>query len=326
MHVLVVGGAGYIGSITAEQLLAAGERVTIFDNLSTGHREAVPEGATLVVGDLADAAALDRLFGQGGFDAVLHFAAKSIVPHSMEDPGSYFFNNVSCVIGLLNAMQAHAVRKFVFSSSAAVYGEPDTVPITEDAPLRPNNPYGTSKAVVEQLLRWYGSQRGLRYAALRYFNAAGASVSSGEDHRPETHLLPLALQTAAGQRGPLTIFGEDYPTSDGTAVRDYIHVLDLADAHIRALRYLDKECVVCNLGNGVGYSVRQIVDTVRQVTGVALPVVVGQRRAGDAPITIAQADRAGRLLGWQPTRGLDEMVESAWKWQQRYPKGYDAQG
>lgn len=325
MHVLVVGGAGYVGGVTAERLLAAGHTVTIFDDLSTGHRSGVAPDARLVPGSVLDPAALESLFAGARFDAVMHFAAKSIVPHSMTEPGNYFANNVGGVIALVNAMLAHRVTRLVFSSTAAVYGEPEEVPIPETAALQPNNPYGESKAAVERLLRWYASQNGLRYAALRYFNAAGASERVGEWHQPETHLIPLALQALAGTRGPLTVFGDDYPTEDGTAVRDYVHVLDLADAHVQALDKLAAEgadSLVCNLGSGSGYSVRQVLNAIREVAGREVPANMGARRAGDAPATVASNGKAAEVLGWRPQRSLTDMVGSAWRWLQAHPNGY----
>lgn len=327
MRVLVVGGAGYVGGATTEVLVAGGHHVTVFDDLSTGHTSALTPEATLVQGSILDTAALDTALADGGFDALMHFAAKIIVPHSMADPGSYFENNICGTVNLLNAMLRHGVTRFVFSSTATVYGEPEVVPITEASPIQPNNPYGESKATIERLLGWYASQRGLRYAAPRYFNAAGATERVGEWHQPETHLIPLALQSALGLRGPLTLYGEDYPTPDGTCVRDYVHVLDLADAHLRALDYLQPEGVpplVCNLGCGQGYSNRQVLDAIHRVTGKPVPLVKGDRRPGDAPITVASNVRAGEVLGWKPTRGLDDIVGSAWAWLAAHPQGYPA--
>ncbi len=322
MRLLVVGGAGYIGSVTAEVLLARGHEVAILDALTTGHRAAVPSGTAFVQGDLGDAHALAAIFRRAHFDGVLHFAAHSIVPDSMDQPGLYFANNVAGVVTLVNTMLEHGVRRLVFSSSAAVYGEPDLVPIPEDAPVRPDSPYGESKAIVERMLAWYAASAGLQYAALRYFNAAGASERLGEDHQPETHLIPLALQSALGQREGLTVFGTDYCTPDGTAVRDYVHVLDLAEAHARAIERLDEGNLLCNLGNEVGYSVRQVLDTVQAATGRGLAVTLGPRRPGDAPITVADTARARAALGWQPRYGLREMVESAWRWRLAHPNGY----
>ena len=323
VRLLVVGGAGYIGSVTVEHLLAGGHDVTVLDNFSTGHPYAVPPGASTVYADLADTTRLGEVFREGRFEAVLHFAARSIVPESMTAPGSYFANNVATVVGLLNTMLARGVNKFVFSSSASVYGSPEVVPIPETAPLRPNNPYGASKAMVEQMLAWYSAGTALKYASLRYFNAAGASEQFGEDHRPETHLIPIAIEAAMGRRPEVEIYGTDYPTPDGTPVRDYIHVLDLAEAHARALEQLNGESIVCNLGTEAGYSVREVVETVGRVTGSAVPVRLGPRRPGDAPATVARVRRAREVLGWGATRGLAEMVESAWRWWLNHPRGYE---
>ncbi len=325
MHVLVVGGAGYVGGVTSERLVAAGHQVTIFDDLSTGHGTAVALGARLIRGSVLDAAALAGVFGGPPFDAVMHFAAKSLVGVSMQQPGLYFANNIGGVIALVNAMVDHGVTRLIFSSTASVYGEPESVPISEDAPLRPNNPYGESKATVERLLAWYASQQGLRYAALRYFNAAGATERCGEWHTPETHLIPLALQAVLGSRPPLTVFGDDYPTPDGTAIRDYVHVVDLAEAHIRALDRLAPEGavpIVCNLGSGSGYSVRQVLDAIAAVTGKPVPLTMGPRRPGDAPATVASNAKAAEVLGWRPERPLAGMVGSAWAWLQAHPQGY----
>lgn len=325
MHVLVIGGAGYVGSVTAELLLSRGHQVTILDNLSTGHRAAVPPGAALYQGDIGDTQQLSQLFATARYDAVMHFAARSIVPESMGAPGAYFSNNVSAVIGLLNTMLAQQVQRFVFSSSAAVYGRPGQVPILEDAPLRPTSPYGASKMMVEEMLPWYQQAAGLRYASLRYFNAAGASDNFGEDHNPETHLIPLALQTVLGQLPELTIYGSDYPTPDGTAIRDYVHVLDLAEAHILALEHLEQGSLVCNLGAEHGYSVAEVVKTTREVTGIDLPVRSGEPRLGDPPITVASAQRALEVLGWHAQRGLWQIIEDAWRWQRQHPNGYQDQ-
>ncbi len=322
VNLLVVGGAGYIGSITTELLLSRGHQVTILDNFSTGYRDALAKGAGVVSGDLSDDRLLDRLFTSNRYDAVLHFAARIAVSESMEHPGIYFANNVGAVIQLVNSMLAHGVARMVFSSTAAVYGIPATVPVTETARFRPNNPYGASKAVVEELLRWYGERAGLSYASLRYFNAAGASSLFGEDHRPETHLIPLAVDAALGRLSRLDLYGTDYPTKDGTAVRDYVHVLDLAQAHLLALEQLSPRPLVCNLGSERGYSVREVIHTVREVTGAEIPVREAPRREGDAPATIASSQRAHERLGWRPTRGLREMVESCWRWRKNHPHGY----
>ena len=322
MRLLVIGGAGYIGSVTTEVLLQRGHSVAILDNFSTGHHGAVPPPADRIPGDLADATGLEKVFTRQRFDAVLHFAAHSLVAESMEQPGRYFENNISGVVNLVNTMLAHGIQRLVFSSTAAVYGMPETVPITEDSPFRPNNPYGASKAIVEQMLPWYAG-RGLSYASLRYFNAAGASETNGEDHSPETHLIPIAVEAALGRRAGLDVYGADYPTPDGTAVRDYIHVLDLAEAHAAALERLDQGSLVCNLGNERGYSVREVLNLVKRVTGRDFPVREGPRREGDAPVTVASAGRARELLGWTPSRSLEQMVESAWRWRKDHPDGYE---
>lgn len=319
VNLLVVGGAGYIGSVTTEFLLSRGHAVTILDNFSTGYKSALVPGAEVVTGDITSAG---PLLARHPFEAVLHFAAKIVVSESMERPGDYFANNIGGVINLVNAMLEHGVQRLVFSSTAAVYGIPEQVPVPESAPFRPNNPYGTSKAVVEEMLRWYGERAGLAYASLRYFNAAGASERFGEDHRPETHLIPLAVDAALGLRRGLELYGTDYPTPDGTAIRDYIHVLDLAEAHLLALQRLESGPVVCNLGSEKGYSVGEVIETVKEVTGNDFPVQKAPRRQGDAPMTIASSALAQKLLGWSPSRGLREMVESASLWRRDHPQGY----
>ncbi len=324
MKVLVAGGAGYIGSVTVELLLQSGFEVVVYDNLSTGHVQAVMKGATLVEGDLADKSLLAQTFDRYGFDAVMHFAACILVGESMVDPAKYFTNNVANVITLLNAMLEHNVKKLVFSSSAAVYGNPETSPIGESAPLQPNNPYGESKLMVERILRWYDQLLGLRYASLRYFNAAGASQAFGEDHHPETHLIPIVLQAALGQRDQVVINGVDYPTPDGTCRRDYIHVVDLAQAHILALHNLDRGSQIYNLGNGAGYSVREVIEVARKVTGRPIKVTEGPRRPGDMAVLVASSQRAVSELGWGPKHpDLRDIVQSAWQWHQRHPRGYE---
>ena len=324
MRVLVTGGAGYIGSVTAERLMAAGHGVVVLDNLCRGHRSAVPKGAPLVSGDVRDRERVSHLLRDERIECVMHFSASSLVGESMRDPGEYFGNNVVGMVELLRAMAAASVGRIIFSSTAATYGEPQRVPITEDAPVRPTNPYGESKAIAERMLAWYRAIHGVRYAALRYFNAAGASRDHGEDHSPETHLIPLALSAAAGQTPPLPIFGADYPTPDGTCVRDYIHVIDLAQAHILALEQLDAlEESIFNLGNGEGYSVREVVSAVERVTGRRVPVTEAPRRAGDPARLVASSDRARRVLGWEPQHAqLDAIVADAWEWKQRFPDGY----
>jgi UDP-glucose 4-epimerase len=324
MRVLVTGGAGYIGSITAEALLAAGHGVWVMDNLSRGHRSAVPPGAPLIHADVRDREAVANVLRGERVDCVMHFCAASLVGESMEKPGVYFDNNVGGMIQLLQAMVDAGTPGIIFSSSAATYGEPERIPIPEEHPVRPTNPYGESKVISETLLGWFNRVHGVRYAALRYFNAAGATERLGEDHSPETHLIPLALAAAAGTGEALPVFGRDYPTPDGTCIRDYIHVLDLADAHIRALERLDAlEEHVFNLGNGEGYSVLEVVRTVERVTGQPVPVREAPRRPGDPARLVASADRARRLLGWSPARPwLEAIVADAWSWMRRHPHGY----
>jgi UDP-glucose 4-epimerase len=319
MNVFVAGGAGYIGSVCVEQLLNAGHRVTVFDHLEQGHRAAVDERATFIQGSLADNRALPAAVQ--GSDAVIHFAGSTLVGESMTNPGKYFRNNVAAGINLLEAAVAARVRKFVFSSTCATYGPPDRVPMTEDLPQRPINPYGESKLMFEKMLQWYRQLHGLEFVAFRYFNAAGASQKFGEDHRPETHLIPNVLRVALGQAAHFEIFGTDYPTPDGTCIRDYIHVIDLADAHILALAP-GKEGFF-NLGNGDGYSVREVHQTCEKVAGRKIPAVAKPRRPGDPPRLVASAEKARTELGWQPRfPKLEQIVTTAWAWHQRYPNGY----
>lgn len=326
MKTLVTGGAGYIGGTVAEQLLADGHTVTVLDNLSHGHRALVPQGATFVEGDLADRSLVERVLREGRFDGVLHFAALIEAGESMQKPEIYFRNNSATTLTLLEAMQATGTRKLVFSSTAALYGEPESTPIPEDAPLRPTNAYGESKLLVEQMLRWFYQVHGFSYASLRYFNVAGAAFNRGEAHEPESHLIPLVLDVALGRRQSIKIFGQDYPTSDGTAVRDYIHVLDLSRAHQLALHALldgdQPKRLIYNLGNGVGFTVREIVEAVRRVTGHPIPVVEEARRPGDPAVLIASSAKIASELGWTPKyTGIDDIVASAWEWQQvRYQR------
>lgn len=323
MKIMVVGGAGYIGSVTVEQLLKAGHEVVVFDSLLKGHREAVPEGAAFVHGDMANQADLTRAFEQYPVDAVMHFAALSLVGESVTHPSKYFINNVANGLKLLDTMLEFGVKKFVFSSTAAVYGEPTEWPIHEDFPHAPTNPYGESKLAFEKVLKWYEGAYGLRYATLRYFNAAGATERVGEDHEPETHLIPLVLQVAQGKRSHVSMFGDDYPTPDGTCVRDYIHVIDLADAHIRALSILDTKSGTFNLGNGKGFSVKEVVEAARKVTGHAIPAQVAPRRAGDPSVLVASSDRIRQELGWNPQHAdLESIIGDAWKWHLAHPNGY----
>ncbi len=333
MRILVTGGAGYVGSVSVERFLEAGHEVTVVDDLSTGHRGAVPPGARLVDIDYADESALHALMREASIDAVLHCAARSLVGESVVDPSRYYRANVAGGIALVEAVRAAGVRRFVFSSTAAVYGVPDETPITEEAPLRPINPYGETKRTFEGILRWYGQAYGLRSIALRYFNVAGASAERGEVHEPETHLIPTILRAAEG-RIDLTIYGADYETRDGTGIRDYIHVADLADAHLAALEATAPDdprsgppdaggLSVFNLGNGDGFSVFEVLRVAEAAVGKPIPHAVGPRRAGDPPILVASADRAGQVLGWRPRRPtLEEMVGSAWEWRRRHPEGY----
>ncbi len=321
MKVLLTGGAGYIGGTVAEELLAAGHEVVIFDNLAHGHRSMLPKGATFVEGDLADRALLDKTLAGQQFDGVMHFAALIEAGESMKVPEQYFRNNSATTLTLLEAMLAAGVHRLVFSSTAALYGEPETTPIPEDAPLHPTNTYGESKLLVEQMLTWLHRLRGLSYASLRYFNVAGAVPGRGEAHEPESHLIPLVLDVALGRRESIKIFGQDYPTPDGTAVRDYIHVRDLGRAHQLALHALaapgEPRQLIYNVGNGIGFSVRQIVESVRRVTGHPIPVVEEQRRPGDPAVLIASSEKITRELGWKPEyTEIDEIVRTAWEWHQ----------
>ncbi len=330
MSVLVTGGAGYIGSVIVEHLLARGEQVVVLDSLIKGHRAAVLEGATLVEADVADGAAVARVLREYAVDAVIHMAAFSLVGESVQRPGLYFWNNVAASIALANAMVACGVRLLVFSSTAAVYGEPAIIPIPETAELKPVNPYGESKLAFERMLPAYEAAHGLRWISLRYFNAAGATERLGEAHDPETHLIPLVLQVALGQRPYVEVFGTDYPTPDGTCIRDYIHVSDLATAHILALDALRADSVpsaAYNLGNGQGHSVRQVIECARAVTGHPIPTVEAPRRPGDPPVLVASSEKIMRELNWQPRFAeLETIVRSAWEWHRRHPYGYEAHG
>ncbi|KAA9147803.1 UDP-glucose 4-epimerase GalE [Amycolatopsis acidicola] len=315
LKLIVTGGAGYVGSVCVARLLEAGHEVVVVDDLSTGHADAVPEGARFVEGDAADASA--DLLGEG-FDGVLHFAAKSLVGESMQDPGKYWRGNVFTAIRLLDAMHEHGTPRLVFSSTAATYGEPEGSPIPETAPTRPTNTYGASKLAIDHAITSYARAHGLAAVSLRYFNVAGAYGRYGERHTTETHLIPLVLQVATGDREEVKIFGDDYPTDDGTAVRDYIHVVDLADAHLLALDHATEgEHRIYNLGNGTGFSVRQVIDTCRQVTGHPIPAAQAPRRAGDPATLVAASDRARTELGWKPERAdLHGIVSDAWRFTQ----------
>ncbi len=323
MRVLVTGGAGYIGSVVASQLAAAGHETVVLDDLSRGHAGAVPEEATLVRGDLLDAGLVSETLAEG-FDGVLHFAALSLVGESVREPELYYRNNVCGTLNLLEAMRESGTGKLVFSSTAAVYGEPESVPITESDPALPTNPYGSSKLAVDRLIGAVAGAHGLAATSLRYFNVAGASGRYGEDHHPETHLIPLVLRAAAGGTS-VKVFGTDYPTRDGTAVRDYIHVEDLGRAHLLALEAAEPgEHSVYNLGNGSGFSVREVVEAARRVTGRDIDAVEAPRREGDPPALVAASDRIRSDLGWEPEKpGLDAMISDAWAWMQDHPRGYD---
>jgi UDP-glucose 4-epimerase len=325
VKVLVTGGAGYIGGTVADELIAKGHEVAVYDNLCHGHRSMLPKDAAFIEGEIADRALLEKTLAQG-FDGVMHFAALIEAGESMKKPEVYFRNNSATTLTLLEAMLATGVRRLVFSSTAALYGEPEITPIPENAPLRPTNAYGESKLLVEQMLPWFHDIHGFSYASLRYFNVAGAVPGRGEAHEPESHLIPLVLDVALGRRASIKIFGQDYPTPDGTAVRDYIHVQDLGRAHQLALAALASESqpqkLIYNIGNGVGFSVRQIVESVRRVTGHAIPVVEEPRRPGDPAVLIASSEKITRELGWHPEyTEIDAIVESAWVWhQERYQR------
>lgn len=327
MRVFVTGGAGYIGSVVTEQLVDDGHEVVVYDNLTKGHRGAVVEGAKFVEGDLLDADRLRQTLSEHRVEAVIHMAASSLVGESVEAPAKYYHNNVVAGLVLLDAMRDCGVSKIVFSSTAATYGEPESQPIYETAPTTPTNTYGETKLAFEHAMHWYERAYQLRYASLRYFNAAGATEKCGEDHEPETHIIPITLQAAAGKRSHVEIYGEDYPTPDGTCIRDYIHVIDLARAHILALDVLSERSGIYNLGcGGEGYSVRDVIDTARRVTGKEIPVRMGQRRPGDPAVLIASSDKIKKELGWQPQfQDLGMIIESAWRWMQTHPDGYGSQ-
>ena len=325
VNILVTGGAGYIGSVTTEALIERGHRVTVLDNLVKGHRQAVHPEATFVQAHIDDQQGVRRALREHDVEAVLHFAAFSLVGESMQQPLAYFLNNSVGTAGLLAAMGEEGVEKFVLSSTAALFGTPEVLPIPEDAPIHPESVYGESKYLIERMLQWLARTQGLGYATLRYFNAAGATERFGEDHRPETHLIPLVLQVAQGQRDEIAVFGADYDTPDGSNVRDYIHVADLASAHVLAVEALEPgEERAYNLGNGQGFSNFEVIDTCRQVTGHEIPARVTERRPGDPAILVADSRRITRELGWQPRHAdLEEIVASAWEWRLRHPHGYD---
>jgi len=328
MSVLVLGGAGYIGSHAVYQLIDQGESVVVMDNLETGHRQAVHPQATFYEGDMRNAQFLNSVFEQESIDTVVHFAANSLVGESMENPLKYFDNNVYGTQVLLKAMIDHDVKKIVFSSTAATYGEPEAVPITETMPTNPGNAYGETKLAMEKMMKWTALAHGLKFVSLRYFNVAGARETAeiGEDHRPESHLVPLILQTALGQRAEITVFGDDYNTPDGTCIRDYVHVEDLIRAHLLALDYLKQggESDIFNLGSSQGFSVNEMISTARAVTGKEIPVKVGPRRAGDPSVLIASSDKARKVLGWNPSfTSVTKIMEDAWNWHSSNPNGYE---
>jgi UDP-glucose 4-epimerase len=323
MKIFVTGGAGYIGSAAAAALLAAGHSVTVYDSLTTGHRAAVPAAARFIQADLGDVAALKKALASEKFDAVMHFAAFIEAGESMKNPGKYFKNNLANSLQLIEAACRAGIKRFVLSSTAAVYASSDS-PLSEQNLIDPANAYGFTKLAIEQALEWYRRSDDLRVAALRYFNAAGAMPGRGEAHQPESHLIPLVLKTALGQREVVHIFGGDYPTPDGTCVRDYIHINDLISAHLLTLKALeDQDRLIYNLGNGSGYSVREVIDTARRVTGCTIPVVESPRRPGDAPRLVASSEKIRRELGWKPHHpDLEDIISSAWEWHRTHPNGY----
>lgn len=327
MKIAVLGGAGYIGSHTVKELIERGNEVVVIDNLQTGYLAAVHKGAEFLKGDIRDKEFLRRALVGAGFDAVIHFAACSLVGESVTDPLKYYNNNVGGAITLLEVMVEAGIDKIVFSSTAAAYGEPERIPILEDDRTCPTNPYGETKLAMEKMFKWAGQAHGMRFVSLRYFNACGADESGdfGEAHNPESHLIPLILQVPNGKREAIYVFGDDYDTKDGTCVRDYIHVTDLADAHILAVEYLQNGggSDIFNLGNGVGFTVREVIESARRVTGHAIPEIVSPRRAGDPARLIASSEKARKVLGWAPKHAdLDEIVGSAWSWHKSHPEGY----
>jgi UDP-glucose 4-epimerase len=325
VKVLVTGGAGYIGSAVASELMKAGHHVVVYDNLSHGKRRAVPRQAELVVGDIGDRNSLREIFSRTRPEAVMHFAALIEAGESMQAPERYFRNNTANTLTLLECMLEYKLHRLVFSSTAAVYGTPERTPIEETDALRPTNAYGESKLLVERMLEWFHRVHKFRYASLRYFNAAGAAGDLGEDHRPESHLIPIMLKVALGQQEKISIFGTDYPTQDGSCVRDYVHILDLASAHLLALQALEnRDQLIYNLGNGQGFSVRQVLEVARKVTGHAIPAMDSPRRLGDPPVLVASAQKIQQELKWQPKYpNLDSIVSSAWEWRRKHPNGYE---
>ncbi|MCY9528606.1 UDP-glucose 4-epimerase [Paenibacillus sp. cl6col] len=327
MSILVTGGAGYIGSHTVQALLEQEEQVIVVDNLSTGHQNAV-KNVELVQCDIRDKEALSQVFRNYNIEAVVHFAASSLVGESMQKPGKYYDNNIYGTLCLLEIMVQHGVTKIVFSSTAATYGNPEIIPITESEATKPTNAYGETKLAMESMMKWFDIAHGLKYVALRYFNAAGAHENGiiGEDHQPETHLIPLILQVPLGKRDYISVFGNDYDTADGTCIRDYIHVSDLADAHIKSIHYLKSggESAVFNLGNGNGYSVLEMINAARAVTGHPIPAKMEERRAGDPAVLVANAQKSREILQWEPKwTNIEEIIHSAWKWHSANPNGYE---
>lgn len=328
MSILVLGGAGYIGSHAVDQLIEKGYAVAVVDNLQTGHEKAIHEKATFYKGDIRDKAFLESVFEKENVEGVVHFAANSLVGESMEIPLTYLNNNVYGTQIVLEVMEKFGVKAIVFSSSAATYGEPEQIPITEDMRTNPESTYGDTKLIMEKMMKWCDIAYGIKFVALRYFNVAGAKAdgSIGEDHHPESHLVPIILQVALGQREELSIFGDDYPTEDGTCIRDYVHVVDLIDAHILALEYLKKggESNIFNLGSSSGFSVQQMLEAAREVTGKEIPAKVVPRRKGDPSTLIASSDKAREILGWEPKNtNVSEIIASAWNWHQSHPHGFE---
>lgn len=326
MAILVTGGAGYIGSATVKDLLGKGETVVVLDNLAYGHRRAIDASIPFYEGDIGDATLVEKILSEHDIEACMHFSAYTFVGESVENPKIYFHNNVAQTLKLLDVLMANNVKKFVFSSTAAVFGEPQKVPIDETHPQNPTNPYGWSKLMIEKILASYDAAYDLKFVALRYFNACGASGDCGEDHTPETHLIPLILFAAQGKRDSIAVFGDDYPTPDGTAIRDYIHISDLSQAHLLALTHLrnggDSEFV--NLGNGGGYSVKEVIEAARKVTGKNIEAKVAPRRAGDPSRLVADSTKARRFLGWNPQfPEIEKIIESAWTWHEKHPRGYE---
>ncbi|WP_196591492.1 UDP-glucose 4-epimerase GalE [Pectinatus frisingensis] len=328
MSILVCGGAGYIGSHMVDKLLEENEIPIVIDNLRTGHRQAIPDKVKFYNGDIRDAVILDRIFTENDIDAVIHFAACSLVGESVEKPLLYFNNNIYGMQILLEAMVKHHIGKIVFSSSAATYGEPQRIPIKESDPTEPTNPYGESKRTMEKMMKWVNSAHGIRYISLRYFNVAGAAEDGhiGEAHTPESHLVPIILQVPLKKRAAITVYGSDYPTKDGTCIRDYVHVVDLADAHMKALNYLRQgnSSDIFNLGSGNGFSVKEMIDSAKKATGQDIKVIIGKRRAGDPARLVASSEKAERVLGWQPKyTSMEAIISTAWNWHKTHPNGFN---